>query len=92
LTYLDSAYIDEVENALKYIRETPLLPTEEKKRFFKNANTNMGLTALCLSGGATFAYCQHLGHAEEEINSRCDPQTTSVLSKPFLMRTFFHES
>ncbi len=52
------AYIRELESALKYIRETPLLSNDEKKRFFKNANTNLGLTALCLSGGATFAYCK----------------------------------
>lgn len=58
-TYSGLAYIDELESALKYIRETPLLTNEEKKRFFKNANTNLGLTALCLSGGATFAYCKH---------------------------------
>ena len=52
------AYIRELESALKYIRETPLLSNDEKKQFFKNANTNLGLTALCLSGGATFAYCK----------------------------------
>ncbi len=58
LTYLRIAYIVELESALKYIRETALLSNDEKKRFFKNANTNLGLTALCLSGGATFAYCK----------------------------------
>jgi len=54
------SYINELEGALKYVRETPLLTPEEKRRFFKNANTNLGLTALCLSGGATFAY-YHFG-------------------------------
>jgi predicted acylesterase/phospholipase RssA len=54
-----------LESALRYIRETPLLSNEEKKRFFKNANTNFGLTALCLSGGATFAYCK-----SQEIQTR----------------------
>jgi hypothetical protein len=63
-TKLDPAYIDELESALKYIRETPLLTNEEKKRFFKNANTNLGLTALCLSGGATFAYCKRSNRAD----------------------------
>ncbi|KAF8505953.1 patatin-domain-containing protein [Russula emetica] len=57
---LIESYIGELESALKYIRETPLLSNDEKKRFFKNANTNLGLTALCLSGGATFAY-YHFG-------------------------------
>jgi hypothetical protein len=56
--YFGLAYINELESALKYVRETPLLSHEEKRRFFKNVNTNLGLTALCLSGGATFAYCK----------------------------------
>ncbi len=54
---LFAAYIDEVENALQYIRETPEISNEEKKRFFKSANTNLGTSALCLSGGASFGYC-----------------------------------
>ncbi|KAI0265196.1 acyl transferase/acyl hydrolase/lysophospholipase [Gloeopeniophorella convolvens] len=57
---LIESYINELERSLKYIRETDLLSNEEKKRFFKSANTNLGLTALCLSGGATFAY-YHFG-------------------------------
>ncbi len=54
-----SAYIDEVEKAMEYIRETPDISNEEKKRFFKSANTNLGTSALCLSGGASFGYCMH---------------------------------
>ena len=34
------------------------LSIDEKKRFFKSANTNLGITALCLSGGASFGYCK----------------------------------
>jgi len=65
---LCTAYIDELESALKYIRETPLITNEEKKRFFKNSNTNLGLTALCLSGGATFAYCKiQIGNVDRQI-------------------------
>jgi hypothetical protein len=86
---LIESYIDELESALKYIRETPLLTNEEKKRFFKNANTNLGLTALCLSGGATFAYCKHSKRADKGTDSRYGLQTTSVFSRPFLMRTFY---
>ena len=51
------AYVTEVEKALLYIRETPDISNEEKKRFFKSANTNLGTSALCLSGGASFGYC-----------------------------------
>ncbi|KAI9447844.1 patatin-domain-containing protein [Lactarius indigo] len=72
-TNSDPAYIDELESALKYIRETPLLSNEEKKRFFKNANTNLGLTALCLSGGATFAY-YHFGVVKAFLDAKLLPR------------------
>ena len=32
----------ELEKALEFIRETPELSIDEKKRFFKSANTNLG--------------------------------------------------
>ncbi|KAI0053533.1 patatin-domain-containing protein [Auriscalpium vulgare] len=57
---LIESYVTEQELALQYIRDTPILSNEEKKKFFKSANTNLGLTALCLSGGASFAY-YHFG-------------------------------
>ena len=56
---LSLAYIDEVERAIIYIRETPDISNEEKKRFFKSTNTNLGTSALCLSGGASFGYCTY---------------------------------
>lgn len=70
------AYYDEQEKALEFIRESPELTIDEKKRFFKSANTNFGteqqicsivvltsvssgISALCLSGGASFGYCEY---------------------------------
>ncbi|TFK43500.1 acyl transferase/acyl hydrolase/lysophospholipase [Crucibulum laeve] len=53
---LIESYFDELEKSLEYIRETLDLSIEEKKRFFKSANTNLGISALCLSGGASFGY------------------------------------
>ena len=50
-------YVKELEKALEYVRRTTQLSIDEKKRFFKGVNTNYGLTALCLSGGASFGYC-----------------------------------
>ncbi|KAH9076980.1 patatin-domain-containing protein [Lactarius deliciosus] len=70
---LIESYIDELESALKYIRETPLLRNEEKKQFFRNANTNLGLTALCLSGGATFAY-YHFGVVKAFLDANLLPR------------------
>lgn len=43
---LDVAYFDELEASLKFIRETPELSIDEKKRFFKSANTNLGTFSL----------------------------------------------
>ena len=50
-------YIAQVERALLFIIESPAISKEEKRRFFKSAYTNFGMSALCLSGGATFGYC-----------------------------------
>ena len=52
-----AAFIDEQEKALRYIRESAAISIEEKKRFYRSINTNLGATALCLSGGASFGYC-----------------------------------
>ena len=53
-----SAYIKEVEEALDYIRRSDQLSLEEKRRFFRTTNRNLGASALCLSGGASFGYCK----------------------------------
>lgn len=45
-----------VERCLKLILDTHMMPVEEKRVFFKHLHQNFGRTALCLSGGATFAY------------------------------------
>lgn len=51
------AYISEVEASIDFVRHSPNISIEEKRRFFKSANRNVGSSALCLSGGATFGYC-----------------------------------
>ena len=51
-------YINEEVKALEFVRESPDLSNEEKRRFFKGVNTNLGTSALCLSGGASFGYCE----------------------------------
>ncbi|KAF8195858.1 acyl transferase/acyl hydrolase/lysophospholipase [Mycena galopus ATCC 62051] len=53
---LIESYFEEQAKALEFIRESPDLKIDEKKRFFKAVNTNLGTTALCLSGGASFGY------------------------------------
>lgn len=49
-----------VEKSLKFILETHQMQSDEKRELFKSLHANYGRTALCLSGGATFAY-YHLG-------------------------------
>ena len=53
-------FIDETQKSLKTILDSPLISDDDKKVFLRHLDTNYGRTALCLSGGATFAY-YHLG-------------------------------
>ncbi|KAL4806914.1 acyl transferase/acyl hydrolase/lysophospholipase [Aspergillus unguis] len=53
-------YIDEVHACIKVVSESRLAKNQDKYNHFKHLDTNFGRTALCLSGGATFAY-YHFG-------------------------------
>ncbi|KAI9001002.1 patatin-domain-containing protein [Trametes punicea] len=76
---LIESYIDEVEKALEYIRETLDISNEEKKRFFKSANTNLGTSALCLSGGGSFGY-YHFGVVKAFLDQGLLPRVISGTS------------
>ncbi|KAI0092473.1 acyl transferase/acyl hydrolase/lysophospholipase [Irpex rosettiformis] len=76
---LIEAYVTEQERALEFIRNSPDISNEEKKRFFKNANTNLGTTALCLSGGATFGY-YHFGVVKAFLDADLLPRVISGTS------------
>lgn len=67
LTIVLTAFYDEQERALESIRNSLELSKDEKKRFFKSANHNLGTTALCLSGGASFGYCKPDNKATEPL-------------------------
>lgn len=49
-----------VEKSLTALLETKQLSMEDKRSIFKRVSANYGRTALCLSGGASFAY-YHFG-------------------------------
>lgn len=49
-----------MEKSLKFVLETKQMQLHEKRELFKSLYANYGRTALCLSGGATFAY-YHFG-------------------------------
>lgn len=53
-------YNEQVTNAINSIIDDDSIPDSTKRFFFKSLNKNFGKTALCLSGGATFAY-NHFG-------------------------------
>ncbi|CAJ2506971.1 Uu.00g081570.m01.CDS01 [Anthostomella pinea] len=53
-------FVDEVEKSTRFLTNTKQLPLEEKRALFKRMHANYGRTALCLSGGAAFAY-YHFG-------------------------------
>ncbi|KAJ3115606.1 hypothetical protein HDU96_000363 [Phlyctochytrium bullatum] len=77
-------YFEEVEKSLNFIAETPKLPLVAKKDFFRNAAKNYGRTALCLSGGASFAY-YHLGVLQALFEEKLLPEVITGTSAGSLM-------
>ncbi|CAA7259795.1 unnamed protein product [Cyclocybe aegerita] len=76
---LIESYFDELERSLRCIRDAPELSLEEKKRFFKSANTNLGISALCLSGGASFGY-YHVGVVKAFLDAGLLPRVITGTS------------
>lgn len=56
-------FVDEAAASLDLLFHSDRLTTEDKRALAKHLSTNFGRTALCLSGGATFAY-YHFGIAK----------------------------
>ncbi|KAF7432968.1 hypothetical protein PC9H_004912 [Pleurotus ostreatus] len=77
--YLVEGYFDELQSALTYIRESPELSLDEKRRFFKSANANLGISALCLSGGASFGY-YHVGVVKAFLDADLLPRVITGTS------------
>jgi hypothetical protein len=53
---LVQAYVDEVSASLKFLFSSNQLTQEDKRDLSRHLSTNFGRTALCLSGGASFAW------------------------------------
>ncbi|EON63212.1 hypothetical protein W97_02439 [Coniosporium apollinis CBS 100218] len=70
--HLVQSYFDQVSASLELLSSTPYLSQEAKHNFFKHLSTNYGRTALCLSGGATFAY-YHFGVAKALMDASLLP-------------------
>jgi predicted acylesterase/phospholipase RssA len=56
-------FVNEVSTSLQFLFSSRQLTTEEKRDLAKHLSTNFGRTALCLSGGAGFAW-YHFGLAK----------------------------
>ncbi|KAF9652224.1 patatin-domain-containing protein [Thelephora ganbajun] len=85
--YLIESFINEQEKALRYIRESNAISIEEKKRFYRSINTNLGATALCLSGGASFGY-YHFGVVKAFLDADLLPRVVSGTSAGGLIAAF----
>ncbi|KAG9104474.1 hypothetical protein FRC06_002130 [Ceratobasidium sp. 370] len=72
-------FVTEVTQALAYIRTTTQLSPEEKRRFFRSANKNLGASALCLSGGASFGY-YHFGVVRAFLDAGLLPRVVAGTS------------
>jgi predicted acylesterase/phospholipase RssA len=57
---LIQTFIDQVAQSLQFVLDCESITDKEKVSFFRHLELNYGRTALCLSGGATFAY-YHFG-------------------------------
>ncbi|KAF3910040.1 hypothetical protein AA313_de0209880 [Arthrobotrys entomopaga] len=65
-------YYDELERCLRILIETDQLTLDEKRKLFKHLSKNLGRTALCLSGGACFAY-YHFGVLRAHLDAGVIP-------------------
>jgi predicted acylesterase/phospholipase RssA len=72
-------FIDEAEQSLNFLVRTRQLDADAKRAFFKHVSTNFGRTALCLSGGATFAY-YHFGLAKALMDADLLPEVITGTS------------
>jgi len=57
---LIQTFVDQVEKSLRTVLDSDQISNKDKASFFRHLELNYGRTALCLSGGATFAY-YHFG-------------------------------
>ncbi|KAL2809237.1 acyl transferase/acyl hydrolase/lysophospholipase [Aspergillus granulosus] len=69
---LVQGYVDEVHACIKVISDARQAKNEDMHHHFKYLDTNFGRTALCLSGGATFAY-YHFGVVRALLDNQVLP-------------------
>lgn len=76
---LAQEFIDELELSLKFLFETGHISEQEKYEAAQHMYRNFGRTALCLSGGAGFAY-YHFGVAKALLDANLLPDVITGTS------------
>lgn len=74
-------YVDQVERSLSFVQhaDPELIPLETKRSFHRAVRRRLGSTALCLSGGASFAY-YHFGVARALLDAALLPKIVTGTS------------
>ncbi|EME49582.1 hypothetical protein DOTSEDRAFT_68381 [Dothistroma septosporum NZE10] len=72
-------YVDETSESLKFLFSSDQLTHADKRTLSKHLSANLGRTALCLSGGATFAY-YHFGIAKAVLDAGLLPNVITGTS------------
>lgn len=72
-------FLGEVGSSLELLRHSRQLTPEAKHAFFSHLYTNYGRTALCLSGGASFAY-YHFGVVKALLDANLFPEVITGTS------------
>ncbi|KAG5417305.1 hypothetical protein I9W82_004938 [Candida metapsilosis] len=76
---LVQSYYEEVLRCIYIVADSSEVSPEVKYKFFKIVSKNFGKSALCLSGGATFAYT-HFGVAKALLDAGLLPNIVSGTS------------
>ncbi|EST06372.1 Patatin/Phospholipase A2-related [Kalmanozyma brasiliensis GHG001] len=77
--YLVESYLAEIETSLAYIQSTDKVSLETKRSFYRTVSKNLGRSALCLSGGASFGY-YHIGVVRALLDSNLLPKVVTGTS------------
>lgn len=75
--------------SLAYLRSLPLssFPLEDRARFYRHTSKNLGASALCLSGGASFGY-YHFGVVRALVDEGLLPRIIAGTSAGAIVAAF----
>lgn len=76
---LVDVYLEEVSTCLQMMLDAKTIKAQDKILMFKSMSRNYGRTALCLSGGATFAY-YHFGVVKALLDASLLPNVITGTS------------